>query len=225
MPQSLGQTQLCNLSLYHIGENQIGDISDPVPEAQACQQYWIPCIDDLFNEHEWGFAQSQIPLVLLANAKLAGWCYTYAYPVQVGGVWAVYNPCHHAKKEEIEFDKYYIPGTAMLALGSNEPEAICDATSIVIDPTIWDAKFALAFSYRLAASIAVPLTGDQSVAQAMMAACLAMTNETKRIGYNEKRKKPHQVHGYRDARGGYGSVQPEGAVGLDQIFGSGGAPT
>lgn len=224
MPQSLGQTQLCNLALYHIGENQIGDISDPVPEAQACQQYWIPCIDDLFNEHEWGFAQSQIPLVLLPApvgiSLLAGWAYVYAYPVQVGGVWSVYNPCNYKRKEEIEFDKYYIPGTSMLALGSNEPNAICDATSIVVDPTIWDAKFALAFSYRLAASIAIPLTGDQSVAQTMMAASLAMTNENKRIGYNEKKKKPHQVHGYRDSRGGYGSTQPGSPVGLDQIFGT-----
>ena len=223
MPQSLGQTQICNLALYHIGENQIGDISDPVPEALACQQYWIPCRDDLFNEHEWGFAQSQIPLVLLpapsGYSLLAGWAYAYAYPVQVGGVWAVYNPLHYKKKEEIEFDKYYIQSTGMLALGSNEPNAICDATSIVVDPTIWDSKFALAFSYRLAASLAIALTGDEAVAQAQMALCLAMTNESKRIGYNEKKKKPHQVHGYRDARGGGMGSGPHSFISIDQVMG------
>ena len=37
----------------------------------------------------------------------------------------------------------------MLALGSNEPNAICDANSIVTDPTLWDPKFALAFSHKL----------------------------------------------------------------------------
>lgn len=224
MSQSLGQTDICNLALYHIGENQIGDISDATPEALACQKYWIPCRDDLFNEHEWGFAQSQIPLVILANTTLAGWAYVYAYPVQIGGVWSVYNPCNYKKKEEIEFDKYYIPGTSMLALGSNEPGAICDATSIVVDPTIWDSKFALAFSRRLASELAIALTGDAAVGQAQMALYLGMINESKRIGYNEKRKKPHQVHGYRDSRGGCGSVQPQGSVGLDQIFGPGGAP-
>ena len=229
MPQSLGQTQLCNLALYHIGENQIGDISDPVPEAQACQQYWIPCRDDLFNEHEWGFAQAQIPLVLLASpagtSPIAGWAYAYAYPVQVGGVWCVYNPCHYKKKEEIEFDKYYIPGTSMLALGSNEPDAICDATSIVQDPTLWDPKFALAFSRRLAAELAIALTGDSAVGQAQMALYLGMIGESKRIGYNEKKKKPHQVHGYRDSRGGCISAGPEGQVTLDQVFGPNGSPS
>ena len=221
MPQSLGQTQLCNLALYHIGDNLIGDISDPVPEALACQQYWIPCRDDLFNEHEWGFAQAQIPLVLLANTTLAGWAYVYAYPVQIAGVWSVYNPYNYNKKEEIEFDKYYIPGTGTQAIGSNEPYAICDATAIVVDPTIWDPKFALAFSYRLAASIAIPLTGDEAVAQTQMVLCLAMINEAKRIGFNEKKKKPHQVHGYRDARGGGGGASIQGQVGLDQVFPNG----
>jgi len=219
VPQSLGQTQLCNLALYHIGENQIGDISDPVPEALACQMYFVPARDDLFNEHEFGFSQSQIPLVLLpapsGMSLLAGWQYVYAYPVQVGGVWAVYNPCHYKKKEEIEFDKYFIPSLGVLALGSNE----CDATSIVTDPTLWDPKFALAFSHKLAAYLSVALTGDQAVAQAQAALALAMINETKRIGYNEKKKKPHQVHGYQNARGG-GYASREGYYSVDQVFGS-----
>ena len=228
MPQTLGETQLCNLALYHIGENQIGDISDPVPEAQACNMYWVPARDDLFNEHEFGFSQSQIPLVLLSApagmSLLAGWQYAYAYPVQVGGVWAVYNPCNWKKKEEIEFDKYYIQSEGVLALGSNEANAICDATSIVTDPTLWDPKFALSFSHKLAAYLAVALTGDEAVAQAQAAIALAMLNECKRIGYNEKKKKPHQVHGYRESRGG-GYVGPQGEITLDQLFGPGGPPS
>lgn len=227
MPQTLGETQLCNLALYHIGENQIGDISDPVPEAQACNMYWVPARDDLFNEHEFGFSQSQIPLVLLPTptgmSLLAGWQYAYAYPVQVGGVWAVYNPANWKKKEEIEFDKYYIQSQSILALGSNEPNAICDATSIVTDPTLWDPKFSLSFSHKLAAYLAVALTGDEAVAQAQAAIALAMLNECKRIGYNEKKKKPHQVHGYRDSRGG-GYVGPQGEITLDNIFGPSGTP-
>ena len=228
MPQTLGESQLCNLALYHLGENQIGDISDPVPEAQACNMYWVPARDDLFNEHEFGFSQSQIPLVLLPAPSgmtiLAGWQYVYAYPVQVGGVWAVYNPCNWKKKEEIEFDKYYIQSQGILALGSNEPDAICDATSIVTDPTLWDPKFALAFSHKLAAYLAIALTGDEAVAQAQAAVALGMINECKRIGYNEKKKKPHQVHGYRDSRGG-GYVGPQGEITLDNIFGPGGPPS
>ena len=228
MPQTLGETQLCNLALYHIGENQIGDISDPVPEAQACNMYWVPARDDLFNEHEFGFSQSQIPLVLLpapsGMSLLAGWQYAYAYPVQVGGVWAVYNPGNWKKKEEIEFDKYYIQTEGVLALGSNEPNAICDATSIVTDPTLWDPKFALSFSHKLAAYLAVALTGDEAVAQAQATIALGMINECKRIGYNEKKKKPHQVHGYRDSRGHY-SANNESQVNLDQIFGTNGPPS
>src|ERR1017187_8432740 len=107
---SLGETQICNLALYHLGANQIEDISDPTPEAAACNQYWVPCRDDVFTEHKWGFANSQVPLVLSADKSVTGWLYEYAYPSNVTGVWTVFNPSNFKKREEIEFDKVYVPG-------------------------------------------------------------------------------------------------------------------
>lgn len=214
--QTLGQDQLCNLALYNIGANQIADISDNTPEAQACNIFWIPCRDDVYSEHQWGFANSQVVLNLLTTNS-PGWIYTYAYPNNVARVWAVYNPCNAERKDEVEFDTLYIPGSGVRSLVSNEPLAICDATYIIADPLLWDAKFAIAFSERLSAQISIPLTGDAAVAQTHLAVYNLLISEAKRIGYNEQRKKPHRVQGYRDARSGYSFDHPK-SQNIDQAF-------
>jgi hypothetical protein len=220
--QTLGQDQLCNLALYNIGSNQIVDISDNTPEAQACNIFWIPCLQDVYSEHQWAFANAQVVLDLLTNVY-AGWAYAYQYPNNVARVWDVYNPCNYKKREELEFDTIYDPNISGRVIVSNEPQAICDATYIVPDPLIWDAKFAIAFSERLSAQIAVPLTGDAAVAQAHLMVYTALIAEAKRIGHSEQRKKPNPVHGYRDARSGHG--ERSGTVSLDQVFGPDGPPT
>lgn len=214
--QTLGQDQICNLALSNIGANQIGDISDDTPEAQACNSFWIPCRDDVYSEHQWAFANAQVALNQLTTNS-PGWAYTYAYPNNVARVWAVYNPCNAKRKNEIEFDTLYIPGSGVRSIVSNEPLAICDATYIIADPLLWDAKFAIAFSERLSAQIAVPLTGDAAVAQAHLMVYTALIAEAKRIGYNEQRKKPHKSQGYRDARGGYSFDRPPSQT-LDQAM-------
>lgn len=218
--QTLGQDQLCNLALYNIGSNQIADISDNTPEAQACNIFWIPCRDDVYSEHQWGFANAQVPLNLLTTNS-PGWCYTYAYPNNVARVWDVYNPCNYKKKEEIEFDTLYIPGSGVRAIVSNEPNAICDATYIIADPLLWDAKFAIAFSERLSSQIAIPLTGDAAVAQTHLTVYTALIAEAKRIGYSEQRKKPNPVRGYQDSRGGHSIGPGPGFISVDEVFGGG----
>jgi hypothetical protein len=217
--QTLGQDQLCNLALFNIGSNQIVDISDNTPEAHACNIFWIPCLQDVYSEHQWAFANAQVVLDQLTNCT-PGWAYTYAYPNNVARVWDVYNPCNAKKKEEIEFDTFYIPASGIRCIVSNEPLAICDATYIVPDPLIWDAKFAIAFSERLSAQIAVPLTGDAAVAQAHLIVYTALIAEAKRIGHSEQRKKPNQVHGYRDSRSGHSVNNGPGFYSVDEVFGS-----
>jgi len=215
--QTLGQDQICNLALSNIGANQISDISDNTPEAQACNTFWIPCLQDVYSEHQWGFANTQITLNQLTT-NTPGWSYTYAYPNNVARVWDVYNPLNYKKKEELEFDTYYIQNSGIRCIVSNEANAICECTYVVPDPLIWDAKFAMAFSERLAAQIAIPLTGDAAVAQAHLIVYTALIAEAKRIGYSEQRKKPHPVHGYRDSRGGRGGIS-ETYESIDQVFG------
>lgn len=202
--QTLSQTQICNLALAHLGIEPIGDISDAVPAANACNQYWIPCRDDVYSEHDWGFNKSQITLSVPANVTVQGWCYAYAYPNNVSGVWTVFNPCDYERKWEIEFDLFYDVGTQLQILASNQPNAICEAGYIISDPTIWSPKFAIAFSRRLAAEIAKALTGDDTVALGQMSIYTALIAEAKRVGFNQQKKKPHQVHGYRDSRQGHG---------------------
>lgn len=211
-----GVTDICNLALHHLGIQPIGDISDGTPEANACQVYFNPCRDDVFSEHKWPFATAQISLQQL-TATVKGWSYVYGYPVNIARVWNVYNEATACKKEQQEFDKVYIVDQQVIALVSNLPSALCDATYIVEDPTIWDSKFVMAFSRRLAAELAKSLTGDDQISTGQMTIYTGMINEAKRIGFNESKKKPEKVQGYRDARSGYTtSVSPSST--LDDAF-------
>lgn len=239
--QPLGQDQICNLALYNIGSNQINDISDDTPEAQACNMFWLPCLYDVYSEHQWAWSNAQVALNLLTSnipsllyafdnlttngltgnipnaATIPGWAYTYAYPNNVVRIWAVYNPCNYKRKQEVEFDTVFIPALGVRAIVSNEPFAICDATYVITDPTIWDAKFAIAFSERLSAQISIPLTGDAAVAQTHLAVYNLLLAEAKRVGYSEQKKKPHPVRGYQDSRAGHSVSPGSGFISINQI--------
>lgn len=197
MPSS--QTDICNLALNHIGMQPIEDIDDDNDSAIACNTFWTPSRDDVFSEHRWAFATSQQSLALVAN-KIVGWCFVYGYPVKVARVWNVYNQCTVKQKEEQEFEKLFIPIDNINVICSNNQFALADCTYIVIDTTLWDAKFVLAFSYRLAAAICKTLTGDDQLAANMMTVYNAMLNESKRVGFSEKRKKPNDESGYAKSR-------------------------
>lgn len=196
-----GQTDLCNLALNHIGMQPIQDISDNNDSAIACQTYWNPSRDDIFSEHKWGFASAQDVLVLVPN-KVLGWCYIYAYPSNCARVWNVYNCQNVKEKEEQEFEAINIPSAGIKVICSNNCEAYADFTYIEEDPTLWDPKFGFAFSYRLAASIAKTLTGDDEIAKNMMTVYNGMLNEAKRVGFAEKKKKPNNESGYVKSRNG-----------------------
>lgn len=196
-----GKTDLSNLALNHIGMQPIQDITDLNDSAIACNTYWNPCRDDIFSEHDWAFASAQDALVLVPNTLL-GWCYIYAYPPTAARVWNVYNLATVKEKEEQEFEAKNIPSAGIKVIGSNNSEAYADFTYIEEDPTLWEPKFAFAFSYRLAASIAKTLTGDDEIAKNMMTVYTGMLAEAKRVGFAEKKKKPNNESSTVKSRNG-----------------------
>ena len=214
----MDKTSLASLALRNIGMDGINDITDNNPSAKACLNFWEPARDDVFSESDWPFASVQIPLVL-ASDTLLDWQYVYAYPVNVAAVWNVFclgtlkvdvplafGPPSVtgtvASKEEQEFETKYSLKLGHRIIGSNNPDAYADVTYIITDPTIWSPKFCFAFAYRLAGLICVSLTGDAEKAKEMLAMASAITNEAKRVSFNERKKKPNNPSGYQAARGG-----------------------
>ena len=197
-------TGICRLATTHLGIQAIDDINDLNPTANAFRDVWDACRDDLFSEHRFGFADTQIALQLIDDTGdlIKGWQYVYGYPVNVARVWAVYNELSAPAKESKEFEKKFLVSENRNVLCSNEAEALCDATYIVVDPSIWDSKFIFTFSLRLAAQACPQLLGLDSPKQAMLNDLyIKSLSETKRVGFSEKRQQAEKKSDYVTVRG------------------------
>ena len=58
-------------------------------------------------------------------------------------------------------------------------------TQAITDPNEFDPQFVLAFSYMLASRLAIPLTGDGSIAQAMLQQALISVGAAEETDSNE----------------------------------------
>lgn len=199
----MDKTSICRLATTHLGIAPINDIDDDNPTANAFREVWDACRDDVFSEHRWSFADTQLLLELIddTGTEVIGWNFVYGYPAKVARVWAVYNVVNTQKKEEVEFEKKFKVSEGRNLICTNEAQAYCDATYIVEDTTVWDAKFCFAFSLRIAAEVCPQLVGDTQKQEQLKNLYLQAIAEAKRVGFSEKKSKAHQSTGYIDARG------------------------
>lgn len=193
------QVDIANMALAHIGMRAITSISADEPSAEACNEFWIPSRDEVLSEHRWPFANTQAALAELTD-QVIGWDFTYAYPSAAARVFYVYDEGSVDRKEENDFEVVYIPSGNKRVICCDLEDAYCEYTYKVSDTTLWDAKFVMAFSYRLASAICHTLTGDADKALKLMDVYNGLMSDAKRLSYQEKVKKPNQKNTYYDAR-------------------------
>lgn len=198
------ELSICNLALQHIGQNKVTDVmlaADTDPSSVALNSYFDVCRDDVFREHRWPFAVAQDALVTLSSASVLGWGYVYEYPTQnAASVNYVFNETTVDDKQDQDFEVQYLPDDAVRVICSNCEDAYMEYTHIITDTSLWDPKFVMAFSYRLAAAITVALTGDAQKALSLTQMSNAIIAEAKRVSFAEQRKKPKQTSSYQNSR-------------------------
>jgi hypothetical protein len=154
---------------------------------------------------------------LLLPLPFPMWQFMYQYPTLAARVWTVFGQVNSTQvnpndgstmfvnsllnEEQQEFEIAFSILLNNKIICSNNENALTRYTYIIEDFSIWDAKFIMAFSYRLAANMCVLLTGDGDKAMKMMSVYNAFMAETKRTAYAERIKKPNQVSGYQTSRG------------------------
>lgn len=191
---------ICNLALNHLSMRSITSLSEGTPTSNACNTFFDPCRDDVLSEAEWAFASVQQSLVLVSDT-VTGWDYVYQYPVKAARVWNVYDESTTDEKGSQEFEVRFVPSTNSKVICSDLQYAIADITYKVEDTTIYDSKFVMALSYRLAAAMAHQLTGSAELGLQLMNVYTALVGEAKRVGNTEKIRKPKQVSSYQNSRG------------------------
>lgn len=171
------ETDICNLALDRIGEPMISDFAENSPNAITCRRHYEAVRDSLLRSHPWNFATGRAQLTADSTAPEFGYSYSYQLPVDclreltLNGV--------EAKKCEAS---YTIEGRKLLTDAS---EARITYVKKVEDPNDFDSLFSDVLAFRLAAAIAVSVTGSESKRDGMEQMAALRLNDASFVDANE----------------------------------------
>ena len=191
------------MALGHLGMNDITLITDSTPTAQACNKYWLPALKDIYREARIPFSTVMLALVdSTTTSGIIGYTYIYTYPSTAITVWAVFDEGSQDKRYDQDFEVLTaVDGTAMeKVICTTLDDAYAEYTYLVTDPEVFDPKFALALSYRLASIMAHTLVRDPEKGLRLLEISNIVLGEAKRINKVEQIKKPPQSSGYVNSR-------------------------
>jgi hypothetical protein len=154
-------TDLCNAALSHCGtRSKISAIDEGSAEANACRTHLALVRDATLRAFDWNFARLTAGLAELADPP-ARWAHKYALPTDCLRLRRLNDVPLLALPEtfyELAGDRDAI-GAPVGVILTNAAPVSAIYTARVEDPLRWDAGFADALTWGLAARICFELTG------------------------------------------------------------------
>jgi hypothetical protein len=151
---SVSETSIVNLALVKLDASRITSIDDESENARKAQAIYDKIRDEVLRAHPWNFAVDRVALALLASTPVFGYTYQFQIPTNCLRVLGVYD------SGGVKQSDYKREGDKIL----------CDLDAVYIkyirketDPNKYDANFIAAFSTRLAAELAYPITHSTSM--------------------------------------------------------------
>ena len=183
------QVEIINLALGHIAQAPISATSEASIAAETAARVWDTARKEALSGHDWAFGTVVATLTpssnfatLTASGTYAGdWSYAYTYPGNCLALWKVYNESKANKSISDDFRVLHDATNSQKVIVSNTPSALGEYTFDLADPTFYDARFVSVLSYRLAAAMAMPLTGDPNLGITMMKIFNDMMGEAERM--------------------------------------------
>ncbi len=157
-------TEICNLALSHIKRQYIQSLDDNSREAKECKRIYPLLRDSVLGDFPWGFATKHATLALRTDTPYGNWTYAYAVPSDCLAIRKIWNP--YSNEIFIEFDVAASADLTSKLIMTSQADAVLVYTARVTDTNMFDLAFVDALAWRLAADLAVPLTGDTQVQQA-----------------------------------------------------------
>jgi hypothetical protein len=209
---TLNVTAVCDLALSHIGMKPLEtdlatDVSNNNPSALAIEKQWAPCRNEVLGDAK--YSCSTVMQVLESNTSVDSddypeWESFWTYPSSALAIWSVFDAATPDKKGENAFEVVYNPildEKIICCNLSSEDTAYAEIAYNITDPSKWDPRLVMSFSYRLAAAICKELTGDDDAAIKMGEIYKNYVSETKRLAHRERKAKPTQSNPIVNARG------------------------
>ncbi len=194
------QTDICNMALSHIAMASITSIDASNPRAIECKKAWTIALKDTLSKHKWPFAKVVETLTLLANYTPLDWEYAYAYPSNCVRLWRVYNDATVDKTISDNFTEEYDKVNAQRVIATDVEDAYGEYTYYVTDPAIFDHAFVVAFSHRMAAEIAMALTGNAELATLQISLFNGAISEAARLAREGDKPKLNPPNRFVDSR-------------------------
>lgn len=166
--------ELCSNALAELGEDTITSLTDDTPRARLCNRFYPSTRDAVLRAHPWNCATARQSLAQLAAAPDWGFLFQYTLPT---------DPfCLRVLQMSDIKQKFKIEGRNLLT----------DATTAkilfikrVVDPNEFDVSLYNALQWRMSARLAIPITGQRSVAADMFALYERVISETKLVDGQE----------------------------------------
>ena len=156
---------ICNLALTNLGKENISALSEPGPEARACNQFYAHVRDLLLQSYPWRFAGKTLSLAQIENDKPGAWGFAYTRPVDCLKVrwlrsqYSLVDPSPLSLQDEIT-TPFDIEGRNIYA---NLSPAFLRYTRSMEDPSAFSPLFVEALAWHLTVRLAMPLTRDPKV--------------------------------------------------------------
>lgn len=146
---------ICNLALARLGDSRITALSAANAQAQYCSLFYAQTVEELQAEFDWQFCRKQQNLAT-GTVPLTGYSVKYALPTDF--IRAIRLDDIDASEN---FGTWEILGTNLHTNLTGTPSL--DYIALVTTTTLFPAIFIEALSMKLAAVLAMPLTGSKEL--------------------------------------------------------------
>lgn len=186
----MDKIEICNLALTRLGVANINHVEEATEAARACNQMYDVTRQIVLRKFPWPFATRRVELALLPTAPID---YEYAYRVPTDAVTIrqiiASNGKHISKR-----DKRYkiLSDSAGRVIYAHLPLAAVEYTADIKDVSLFTVDFCDTLAWKLAAEIAMRLTGDINLVNNAINAYNAYFAETSADSENEQ--KPDQPY-------------------------------
>lgn len=208
--------QICNVGLSRVkGTNLIQSLTDNSREAKLCNVHFAIARDSCLAEIDWPFARRQTAMNALTETW-SGYTYVYKQPVDCITAREIYNPAisssiidprvcptvevSNAQTQRIPFDKGLSSTGNFAVILTNIANAELIYTAQITNEAQFPPVFADALGWRLAAELAIPLTGDVAKQQQLMKTYAAILGIAKARASNEEVTQPSSFSNFASAR-------------------------
>ena len=194
---------ICNMALSFIGNsNPVSSFADNTTESRLCSRYYDIARKTILSEFPWSFAKrSSVSLVADTTATHPVYAYIYDYPADALRILRIGNGSEQTGKlSEYEVVSSLVDDGSKQQILCNIEGARADYIADVEDAALFSAWFIEALAWKIAANVAVGLSGDPKIAQYAEQRYAVTVQDAKRYEGLQMNKPVIQGNRYMTAR-------------------------